>query len=211
MPRLLGWYNLHMICKHDKRQNGKCKTKRKRITETNDSERHHWESNAHLGVILFSYIKKGTIIQKTFGGVEEILSYMNIFSVIFSLFVYLIRILSNDKKGFCRNSRKFSDCQGYSFLKTLPSATKKAHFSKFARYIREKTLGVYLRKILKIKTGTYWEASRVNRKSIWRKAGYQSFIQIGVVQLVGASRSFWPVLFFLFAEVWLLKISSIVR
>ena len=116
---------------------------------------------------------------------------MNIFSVTFSL------ILSNDKKGFCRNSRKISDCQVYSFfLKILPSATKKAYFSKFALYIREKSSGVYLRKILKIKTENCWEAVRVNCKSIWRKDGYQSFIRIGVVQLVGASRSVWPVVFF---------------
>ena len=39
------------------------------------------------GVFLFSYIKKGTIIKKTYGGVKEISSYMNIFSVKFSLFL----------------------------------------------------------------------------------------------------------------------------
>ena len=137
------------------RQNGKCKTKRKRVTETNDSKRHQWESNAHLGVFLFSYIKKGTIIPKTYGGVENIPSYMNNFSVTYSLFLQLIRILSNDKKAFCRNSRIFSDCRAYSFFKTLPSAKKKAYFSKFARYIREESSGVYLRKILKIKTESY--------------------------------------------------------
>ena len=51
------------------------------------SNRHHWESNAHLGVFLFSYIKKGTIIPKTYGGVENIPSYMNNFSVTYSLFL----------------------------------------------------------------------------------------------------------------------------
>ena len=63
-------------------QNKKEKNNRK-----NDSKGHYWKSNAHLRDVLFTYIKKGTIIQKTYGGVEEISSDMNIFSVTFSLFL----------------------------------------------------------------------------------------------------------------------------
>ena len=55
--------------------------------KSNRNNRHQWESNAHLGVFLFSYIKKGSIIEKTYGGVENISSYMNNFSVTFSLFL----------------------------------------------------------------------------------------------------------------------------
>ena len=98
---------------------------------------------------------------------------MNIVSVTFPLFLYLIRILSNDKKKrFCRNSRKFSGCRHLVFSEDPSRQRKKNYFIKFARYIREKSSsGVYLWKILKIKTESYWEALRVNWNSIWRKTG----------------------------------------
>ena len=38
------------------------KQKRKRLTETNNSKRNPGGSNAHPGVFILSYIKKGAII-----------------------------------------------------------------------------------------------------------------------------------------------------
>ena len=63
---------------------------------------------------------------------------MNIFSVTFFLFVYLIRTLSNDKKGFCRNSRSFLTAGHIVFFKTLPLATKEGLFQQICPvYSRE--------------------------------------------------------------------------
>ena len=42
------------------------KQKRKRLTETNDSKRNPGGNNAHPGVFILSYIKKGAIIQKIY-------------------------------------------------------------------------------------------------------------------------------------------------
>ena len=81
---------------------------------------------------------------------------MNIFSVTFFLFVYLIRTLSNDKKGFCRNSRNFLTAGHIVFFKTLPLATKEGLFQQICPvYSREIYFRVYLRKILKIKIESY--------------------------------------------------------
>ena len=99
---------------------------------------------------------------------------MNFVSVTFPLFLLLIRILSNDKKKrFWRNSRKFSGCRHLVFSEDPSRQRKKyIYFIKFARYIREKSSsGVFLWKIPKIKAESYWEALRVNCKSIWRKTG----------------------------------------
>ena len=98
---------------------------------------------------------------------------MNIVSVTFPLFLQLIRILSNDKKKrFCRNSRKLSGCRHLVFSEDPSRQRKKNYFIKFARFIREKSCwGVYPWKILKIETESYWEALRVNWKSIWRETG----------------------------------------
>ena len=96
---------------------------------------------------------------------------MNIVSVTFPLFLYLIRILSNDKKKrFYRNSRKFSGCRHLVFSEDPSRQRKKKLFHQICPvYLREIFFRGLSGKILKIKTESYWEALRVNWKSIWRK------------------------------------------
>ena len=99
--------------------------------------------------------------------------WMNIVSVTFPLFLYLIRILSNDKKKrFCRNSRKLSGCRHLVFSEDPSRQRKKKLFHQICPvYSREIFFRGLSGKILKIKTESYREALRVNWKSIWRKTG----------------------------------------